>query len=372
MYENFHAHNFRGFDAFALEGMGRVNLISGANNSGKTAALEALFLHASGPFAGRTAIRSLRPARGLSNMMTGDDVSPWDVLFPNYRRESTIRLEAAADGGNYRLRLKVPRPGPGGGVATTADESVIEGLSSQPLEITEERDDLPPQTYTERLIIGTTTDRASIAIGQQYVISFELTPRAIRPFKQLSFLASRTRSNHELLAQRYSDLRRRASGDFLLRALKLLEPRLRDVEVLVLEGSSQLHANLGRRELVPLALMGEGMSVVADFVLAMYATPDGTLLVDEIENGIHYSVLEGVWRVLDELSKETGVQLVVTTHSRECQFAAASAMHDSNDLRFFRLRRVAGKERGKQDVTAVDRYDQDLISAAIDMDLDLR
>jgi len=77
-----------------------------------------------------------------------------------------------------------------------------------------------------------------------------------------------------------SDLRRRGPGNELIDALRLLEPRIVGLEVLVIEETSQLHANLGRGDLIPLALMGEGMSVVADFVLAMYANPGSVLLIE--------------------------------------------------------------------------------------------
>ena len=45
MLTRFEAHNFRGFEHLALDPLARVNLIAGKNNVGKTALLEAIFLH---------------------------------------------------------------------------------------------------------------------------------------------------------------------------------------------------------------------------------------------------------------------------------------------------------------------------------------
>jgi AAA15 family ATPase/GTPase len=45
MYTSFEAKNFRGFEDLAISELGRVNLIAGVNNIGKTALLEALFIH---------------------------------------------------------------------------------------------------------------------------------------------------------------------------------------------------------------------------------------------------------------------------------------------------------------------------------------
>src|SRR5438876_11683118 len=39
-------HNFRAFDHLQIEALGRVNLITGQNNVGKTSVLEAVYLYA--------------------------------------------------------------------------------------------------------------------------------------------------------------------------------------------------------------------------------------------------------------------------------------------------------------------------------------
>ena len=52
---------------------------------------------------------------------------------------------------------------------------------------------------------------------------------------------------------------------------------------------------------------------------------DGLILVDEIENGIHYEVLPELWKSIFAISHELNVQVFATTHSRECVFAALEA-----------------------------------------------
>ena len=43
-FKNARIENFRGISSLKIEDMGRVNLLVGQNNSGKTSVLEALFL----------------------------------------------------------------------------------------------------------------------------------------------------------------------------------------------------------------------------------------------------------------------------------------------------------------------------------------
>ena len=74
----------------------------------------------------------------------------------------------------------------------------------------------------------------------------------------------------------------------------------------------------GYDEPVPLTLLGDGVRRVASMVLAMGYARDGTLLVDEIENGIHHSVLGRLWEAIGYAAQLFNTQVVATTHSLEC------------------------------------------------------
>ena len=84
-----------------------LNLFTGLNDAGKTTALEALFLHASGPLAGGTALQVLRGARGqdLAISMTDGDGNPWDSLFHNLDRTTPVVLKATTAAGDYSLTI---------------------------------------------------------------------------------------------------------------------------------------------------------------------------------------------------------------------------------------------------------------------------
>ena len=80
--------------------------------------------------------------------------------------------------------------------------------------------------------------------------------------------------------------------------------------------------DIGLSELVPLPLLGDGIARLARVVLGLAQAEGGVLLVDEIENGIHHSILPKMWHVIDEASKQFATQLFATTHSFECLEAA--------------------------------------------------
>src|SRR5262249_6882137 len=145
----------------------------------------------------------------------------------------------------------------------------------------------------------------------------------------------------------------------LLPSLRFLEPRLDRLSLAVLGGKPLIHGSIGLDRLVPLPLMGEGIRRLFSILLAISHVPSGMVLIDEIENGLHYSVMKDVWKAIAAAARQMDVQVFATTHSYECIQAAHEAITASGtyDLRLFRLDRV-------NDEIQVAAYDQDVLGYA--------
>lgn len=93
---------------------------------------------------------------------------------------------------------------------------------------------------------------------------------------------------------------------------------------------------------VPLQSMGDGMGRLLQLVLSALRAGDGFLLIDEVENGLHFSVQERVWDVLFALSERHGMQVFATTHSSDCvrAFSNASRRHRRVDGKLLHMDRV--------------------------------
>ena len=77
MYTDFAIRNFRGIRELSIEGLERLTLVSGRNDSGKTTLLEALFFHGGGDPQVTFALDQLRGIITGGLEMSGSD-------FPNY------------------------------------------------------------------------------------------------------------------------------------------------------------------------------------------------------------------------------------------------------------------------------------------------
>ncbi|MDQ2716171.1 MAG: ATP-binding protein, partial [Chloroflexota bacterium] len=69
---------------------------------------------------------------------------------------------------------------------------------------------------------------------------------------------------------------------------------------------------------LPLRSLGDGMQRMLGIALALVNARDGLLLIDEIENGIHYSAQSDLWRFIFEVASRLNVQVFATTHSWDC------------------------------------------------------
>jgi AAA15 family ATPase/GTPase len=154
----------------------------------------------------------------------------------------------------------------------------------------------------------------------------------------------------------------------IIPSLQIIEPRLRRLSLVPFAGGPEIHGDVeGISRLVPVPLIGEGMRRLLSMVLAIANVPGGIVLVDEIENGLHYSVLPNVWKALADAARRNDVQVFAATHSWECLRAAHEtfSQEEPYDFRYYRLDRKDGE------VSCVP-YDRELIETSLTMGMEVR
>ncbi len=119
--------------------------------------------------------------------------------------------------------------------------------------------------------------------------------------------------------------------------------------------------------LIPLPLMGEGLTHITSLILHISNAPEGVVIIDEIENGIHHSIFELIWEAINKVSQKFKTQIFATTHSMECIKAAHEAFKDE-EIYDFALHRI---EKIKEKIE-VNSYDRETLESAIDIDLEVR
>ena len=355
MFESLNIRNYRVFDDLEMNGLHRINLIAGRNNTGKTSLLEAIFLLCGAgnprPGANGYVLRATDFGRDAN-------LSPLEILWKNMFHAldvgSLIEIEGVhSEHGALKLAISLEA---WRGVSEVAS-SAFDGAPTSQIS--------DGNALTFRYKDRDCADEARIGHVRQIPTGLEISqPDTPGPMSaRIVFSrAGDVRDDAALLGA----LRLRKDGDFLLDALRIIEPELASVEVMYTGGTPMIWGDIGLSELVPLPAMGEGMTRLARLVLGMSSVPGGVLLVDEVENGIHHSAMVGVWKAIGHAAERFDTQVFATTHSFECIQDAYKGLGKCG-FKYYRL----DKGRGGETQEAV-AYSHDMVKMAISRHMEVR
>jgi hypothetical protein len=115
----------------------------------------------------------------------------------------------------------------------------------------------------------------------------------------------------------------------VLKAFQVIDPAIESVESFSI-GEPTLYLRKKGEKRLPLPLFGDAINRVADIILKLVNSEHKILLIDEIENGIHYTNQREFWRILFRLAVELDTQIFATTHSLEMLQAFADVGLEDN------------------------------------------
>ena len=354
----FSIRDFKCFKNIDLDNLTRVVVIGGKNNVGKTTLLESLFMFHDR----RNPNLTLRQfaARGVTKVqMTYEGV--FAPAFYNYSMDAPVVLNAIdTSGTRNEMRVEYVR---------ASEDEVIESKSSIPAEgVVTTGDDNLQETETGHIRITYSVD--SVVRHVSYVTmkpKLALNNPVIDVQPSAALLNSRQRVNPEEVVGRFGLLDVRSKTERALSFLRVIEPRLEDLSTVTFGPVSLIHGDVGLKLKIPVAYMGEGMSRLLEIAVFLASLEDGVLLIDEIENGLHYSVMEDVWKLIAKGAKDAKCQVICTTHSYECIEAASRAFQGEyeDDFSFIRLER-------KGDAIVPKSFGYSGLAPAIDFGLEVR
>jgi AAA15 family ATPase/GTPase len=354
MYQSVSLNNFRCFSDFNIEPLGQINLIIGSNSVGKTALLEAIFLLASE--SNVHSIQKLSDIRFLSHYKGDENQFSkwfWTPLFHKLDTNSEITIQAQAkNNSKCQLKLRVLSQNTAR-IPLHENDSFNRSLFSKELQI--EYIDFESDKRVSRMFL------------ENGVIRIEpLLSSSSMPFYFLSSHRGQTQIFEED-ARLFGEIIVRQEPYDLLSALKIVVPKLKRLTPIPHANGGVIYGDIGLEQMLPLPLLGEGLSHLMTIMLRIASTQNGILLIDEIENGLHYSTLTSAWAAIAKAAQDFGVQIFATTHSWECIRAAHEAFMQ-NDVYDFRLHRL---EKVNDEIKAIT-YDQDAIDTSIEMNWEMR
>ena len=371
MYSSIRIQGYRGLDSFRMQGLGRVNLLVGANSCGKTSILECIeLLRASGAPRVLSEIARRRGEWGYAS--DEDPTAPLgarrgllDVshLFANRDLRGLIGVEAIRSGdiaaADWNDTVTVYSKPP---TVRDYDEwgsEVPEGAENERLVLHVEWSD-PDDHYEHSL-----TDEGLL-------IRPRLPVRARNGSSQTVQFVRTSGMTVADVARTFSKFVLTPKEEAITQALRIVEPAIERIAP-VADDRSRLDSNapggvvLKLRDVVdrvPIGSIGDGMWRMLGLALSLANAQNGVLLVDEIDTGLHYSVMEDMWRMISEQAGALSVQVFATTHSRDCyESLAAIAKSESGDVTIQRI------DRSREEAV---RFGREAILAAAERGIEVR
>lgn len=317
MFQSLAIQHFRGFGKLALEGIARVNLVVGKNNTGKTSLLEAITLLADPGM--------LKSLPGLFRANAG---SVGERFYRWLPRDGSIEGETA---------LSATTPG------------------TEPRHVMLTRTEQANPGWPGALQHGGQTGALHIWRSKN-LSPLELHAVSVQhqgPDAMVDAFAEAVRSPEDE-AQMVS-------------LLSAVDPRIRTVRLDAVKSKPFVVVDVGLSERVPLSQAGQGIYRLVAIFSELLGHKPKICFIDEIENGIHYSALPKVWAGIAEVAARLDIQVFATTHSWECLLAAHEtfAARDPYDFRVLQLYRLGEAISGRV-------LDRDHIEAAIAGEIELR
>lgn len=318
MLNSLYIQNFKCLRNLKIQTLGRVNLLIGQNNVGKSTILEAISMFASKMSADQ--LFNILDLRG-ENLSA---LSPDDKILSEDEVKTFLPLVT-----NQSLSLLMK-------------EGIIIGDSEQQLKLNVcyVRREKRPLGYAIKIV---PTDSKNIEDAElslclydvkqsnsqfrQILFTFDggglrdssVNGRATNVEIPCSFISTRDKTSNVSLNKAWSAISMKEEENYLLDALRIIEPNIMRFNMLSDGKENKPFVKIQDREgLIRLSSMGDGINKILMIILTLLNCRNGTLLIDEIENGLHYTALFQLWQMIFRLAEVLDVQVFVTTHSSDC------------------------------------------------------
>ena len=372
--------NYKNLKSLELEGLKEVTLISGKNNIGKTSILEAILLLFSNQFSSQLVpVLTNRAVGFLYGALLFEPATAG--IFSDYNLNNVINICSDHDQLDMQMSNKplfMKNNGQGYPMGTV-EFNALPTIEMDTLHLTIK------YSRSNKLYYSGTVAKDPISSNYLPIESNQLHSVKLPPIILINEFGDLLRATdlisseiqqirHLTLVREYNNLRtnyRDLIQKYLIPALKLLDQDIIAIEI----GNDIQNPQLSRIELIkkgknkpePLPTWGHGAKRLFNLILGIINARDGILLIDEIENGIHYSVVNSLWILIFEMAKECNCQIIASTHSWETSSYVVNQPEENQKL--FSFVNIAKLKNG--DLSSAT-YNFEQFSYAIETNSELR
>ena len=353
-FKNIEIKNFRGIDHLKIDDLSRVNVFLGQNNSGKTSVLECLLLIMG--MSSPDLPQSLNKIRSRNNMAGVADAR---YMFNNLILANSPEI-AAKQTDSIMRHLKL-------NLSYVFDEKEQTVQQNAPMPI------------SESIALVNTLEMLFDVTEEEKAKSF----RSFLTFNQAGLITNRKLAEGYVekefvglitadlllgnLVNDLSELFKRKQKDLILERLAMFDKAIYAIDIL----NNDVYIGFeGVNELLPLGMTGDGLRRYLNIVACSANPMTNIILIDEIDNGLHYSAYKKLWEAIFALATTTNKQVFVTTHSKETLYSLNEMLEEcpqyQQEMRLYTIAKTIKK--GHQ----AYKYTYEGLSGACENDIELR
>jgi AAA15 family ATPase/GTPase len=364
---------YRCFEDFSMDGLTRVNLLVGNNNSGKTSFLEAVYLLVNQPpFYSKNLgkiIKEIFENRNEFSQHIGSYEGESTYVYKNYftdrifygYTDNTDYKASISSKQGYSMSIDIL------GDVFAYDISLQYSNNRSMFKMNQEKKRVV-ETFFEFSYKGLISESArelDESLSEDYIKQKTNFYGEI----QSSFFLSNHQVNLGKVSSLWDEIYLTSKEDIVIEALRIILPTVDRIGFSVSEGFNNIRLKVkDHPKPIPLSSMGYGMNRILNLAIALVSTEKGVLLVDEIETGLHYEAQLDMWRLVLKTAQDLDVQVFATTHSWDCIAAFKEALQELEDqsvAKLFRLDSKYGKLRAVE-------YDAEEIRIAVNQGVEVR
>lgn len=346
--------NFRGIKSLKIDDFKTINLFVGKNNSGKTSILEALFL----------SIGISNPQLSINidtfRNILHNDADDFKFIFYNLDFNNKIKLKTELINSSQFRELEILPNYKKENIINVKDSGSQSSSTSHNI-----------KSDIAGLDFNFTIKKLLKSNGSSYKSSliFKNLPNIV-PSKgyseSLEGVFLRPNTTQGSLYERLDKIIQAKEEEKFVSVLQQFDKRIKRIS---LGAGNMVYVDIGLNSLVPIHLMGDGIIKFLTFLVNIAVYKNGVLLIDEIENGIHYSVLDLMWKSIYDAAIMYNVQVFATTHSFECVTTFSNiyseVLLNEDKLRLYRIENL-------KDEIKVIKYNSDVLKTSIDSNWEVR
>lgn len=323
--------NFKQFDEFSVKRFSPVTLIGGKNNTGKSSLLEAIYFCYSQM--DDVFFRLNRIRRLSSGVLTPAEL--WEHYFYMHDVDRhRINISWTDDHEKFEVSC---------GKSLSSDEQVTEEINVRHDPPRADRlDDLttisrnyPISLQVRRNGQSELQEECTLRIESDVQINgqkkIKKSMQEQRAKWGIQFLSAHFSYGSLDVINAFGRIELDNRKDEVIKAAQFIDSRIKDISTIITGGQTgRLYATIqqedGEIRKIPLQSMGDGINRLLVMITTVLATPNGIVLIDEMENGLHFSMHEILWELLIRAANAVQAQIIATTHSEACIDGAFHAM----------------------------------------------